>query len=246
MGELAKTPAGLARIAAASERLDRTVGELGRQHRGDLAQGEMGELYVPNPHNETPPIQEIPVAVDEPVEFIPMEPRPAETKATTVFAPEPEPPESHGGDVQAQYPYSGGMDVDVVNTRYPRMFGPITMNDDVSPGRRPPTLLTREDDPKLTDDAEDDLRELLAVVTRDVRQEIQRHDEDIIGTIRALGGCEKSYRRERRKAIRAVVAEIYSAEGDRRMQATAGVEAYTRVRAGPHDVRCRRQEVGLQ
>ena len=38
---MAKTETGQRRIAAASERLDRTVAELGQQHRVDLPQGEI-------------------------------------------------------------------------------------------------------------------------------------------------------------------------------------------------------------
>ncbi len=40
-GELAKTDAVKRRISAASDRLDRTVAELGQQHRVDLPQGEI-------------------------------------------------------------------------------------------------------------------------------------------------------------------------------------------------------------
>ena len=39
MGEIAKTPLGRVRIANASERLDRTVAEMGEQHRIDVPQG---------------------------------------------------------------------------------------------------------------------------------------------------------------------------------------------------------------
>ena len=35
-------------------------------------------------------------------------------------------------------------------------------------------------------------------------------EQDIIGVVRALGGCANRYRRERRKAMKAVVSEIYS------------------------------------
>ena len=68
IAELAKTPAGQARIAAASERLDRTVRELGEQHRTDVPQGEK-ETVV---QHQTPP------AFETPVEFVPLEPRPQE------------------------------------------------------------------------------------------------------------------------------------------------------------------------
>ena len=43
MGEAAKTPLGRARIANASERLDRTVAEMAEKHRVDVPQGEKSE-----------------------------------------------------------------------------------------------------------------------------------------------------------------------------------------------------------
>ena len=50
-GELSKTEAGKRKIAAASERLDRTVAEMGQQHKADLPQGEnapaMGQSQPP-------------------------------------------------------------------------------------------------------------------------------------------------------------------------------------------------------
>ena len=62
----------------------------------------------------------------------------------------------------------------------------------------------------VVDSPEIELAELLNVVTRDVREEIKEHERDIIGVVRALGGSASKYRRERRAALRAVVAEIYS------------------------------------
>ena len=44
MGELATKPEGRTRIAAAAERLDRTVAELGNQYRGDIPKWEKSEI----------------------------------------------------------------------------------------------------------------------------------------------------------------------------------------------------------
>ena len=44
MGKLANTPEGRVRIAAAAERLDRTVAELGNQYRGDIPKGKKSEV----------------------------------------------------------------------------------------------------------------------------------------------------------------------------------------------------------
>ena len=55
MGELAKTDAGKRRIAAANDRLDRTVAELGQQHRVDLPQGEIEQkMGQDQPVSEAP------------------------------------------------------------------------------------------------------------------------------------------------------------------------------------------------
>ena len=60
------------------------------------------------------------------------------------------------------------------------------------------------------EDAEADLRELMAVMTRDVKEDIKNHDSEIIAVVRAMGGSVGKYRRERQKGIRAIVAEVYS------------------------------------
>ena len=56
MGEMSKTETGRRRIAGASERLDRTVAEMGQQHRADLPQGENAQAVG----------QSQPTAVEEP------------------------------------------------------------------------------------------------------------------------------------------------------------------------------------
>ena len=65
MGEIAKTPLGRARIANASERLDRTVAEMGEKHRVDVPQGEKLEDGVQQPDA---------VAEDVLPQFIPLPP----------------------------------------------------------------------------------------------------------------------------------------------------------------------------
>ena len=47
-------------------------------------------------------------------------------------------------------------------------------------------------------------------MTRDVRDVVKKDEADIIATIRATGGCAQSYRRERRRAIKAMVSDVYS------------------------------------
>ena len=57
---------------------------------------------------------------------------------------------------------------------------------------------------------ESDLKDLLAVVARDIEEEVKRDEADIIATIRAMGGCTQSYRKERRRVVKAMVLEVYS------------------------------------
>ena len=59
------------------------------------------------------------------------------------------------------------------------------------------------------EDAEADLRERMAVMTRDAKDEIKKHDDDIIAVVRALGGSVGKYRRERQKGIRAIVQRYF-------------------------------------
>jgi hypothetical protein len=60
------------------------------------------------------------------------------------------------------------------------------------------------------DAAEIELKELLEVVTRDVRKEIKEHDAEMMAVVRSLGGSAPQYRRERQKALKAAISEIYS------------------------------------
>ena len=55
MNEMSKTPEGRIRIAAAAERLDFTVSELGQQHRADVPQGEMTRSVEQHQPVQDPP-----------------------------------------------------------------------------------------------------------------------------------------------------------------------------------------------
>ena len=68
MAELAKTTAGRLRISAATDRMDRTVGELGQQFRHDVPQGD--NCGVEHRQPEAPP------------QFIPI---PSQTPATVEY-----------------------------------------------------------------------------------------------------------------------------------------------------------------
>ena len=59
-----KTVSGRARIAAANERLDQTVAEMGERHRTDVTQGENADGLV---QHQTPP------EFETPIEFTPLD-----------------------------------------------------------------------------------------------------------------------------------------------------------------------------
>lgn len=215
MAEMTKTEAGRIRIAAAADRLDRTAAELGQQHRADVPQGEQNGEVVQHQQPEEP--------AHNPTEFIPLEvpeqhTRPVVQPALQEERLEPEvvdptKTEWERADRIAMVP---GRAVDAVYEAYPKRFDLMT---DVSPGMCPPTLLIREEDPQLTvksrmqedeDASEAEFKELLSVMTREVKEEIREHEREIVATIRLLGGCEHQYRRKRRKALRSIVVEVYS------------------------------------
>ena len=54
------------------------------------------------------------------------------------------------------------------------------------------------------------LEPLAAVVTEDVHEDLMAFNEDILKLINEFGGSTRAYRRERRRALKAIVAEIYS------------------------------------
>ena len=57
---------------------------------------------------------------------------------------------------------------------------------------------------------ESDLKELMQTMTRDAREEVRRANHDILSVVRAMGGDSRKYKRDRAKAVRAVVSEVYS------------------------------------
>ena len=76
--ELAKTPAGRIRLSAAASRLDRTVEELGQEHRDDLPQGELRERVVQSHPEQTAPPQ---------IDFLPLPSEPAWTTCCAIWTP---------------------------------------------------------------------------------------------------------------------------------------------------------------
>ena len=62
----------------------------------------------------------------------------------------------------------------------------------------------------MIDEDEYDFKEFLAAMTRDVRDQIVEHEQQIIATVGAVGGSTSRYRRERRSQACAIVSGIYA------------------------------------
>ena len=59
-----------------------------------------------------------------------------------------------------------------------------------------------------------DLKELMRTMTRDAKSEMSKINGEILSVVRALGGDQQRYKRERSRAARAIVSEIYSPPRD--------------------------------
>ena len=184
VSELAKTAEGQARIAAANERLDRATRELGEKYRTDVAQGE--NAGVEQHQNQDPP------EISEQIEFVPMEPEVHEREHVSREVPPPA--DEAGGAETHEDALAEFADGAVWHPGQPMEAGGGDPGMDID----------------VVETPEVELLELLNVVTRDVHDELKQNEKDIIGVVRAMGGCPNKYRRERRAALRAVVSEIYS------------------------------------
>ena len=83
---------------------------------------------------------------------------------------------------------------------------PVAEDDDMEL----PEYLPTSPEPDRMEEDEAMLQPLMAVVTEDVKEAIKDHDAEILKLVKELGGSTKAYGRERRRAVRAIVAEIYS------------------------------------
>ena len=62
----------------------------------------------------------------------------------------------------------------------------------------------------IEENVDTDLKELMAVLRRDERIEIEETNREIMSVLSSLGADTAKYRRKRKRSIRAVVSEIYS------------------------------------
>ena len=64
---------------------------------------------------------------------------------------------------------------------------------------------------EMKGDDEEEMRTLMDNLTRDLSQDVKQLNHEILSIVRSMGGNVGQYKRERRKGIKAVVSEIYSA-----------------------------------
>ena len=202
--ELSKTTDGKRRLALVKDRHDRAAHDLGNADGRQDLQGEMnrdaadGDLA--RHADEHPPAN---------FDFIPI-PEDESRRLLNEISPDA-PVQVHRG------PAHGGHDQVHSGGHVDEGFEPDSLYADRGPmvesDHETPMDLPREREAAMDIDVvehSDDLRELFAVLQRDEKMAIQEADDEILAVIKSLGGSGSRYRRERQKALRAVVSEIYS------------------------------------
>ena len=66
--------------------------------------------------------------------------------------------------------------------------------------------------------AECDLKDLMKAISRDAKQEMSTVNREILSVIRVVGGDQQKYKRERSRAVKAIVSEIYATKENDRVQ----------------------------
>ena len=211
--ELAKDVAGQIRIAKASGRMMKDVDRI-VQASTDQPQGEKVDVVQDRPiaDNVPPPFVALPgretardaiangrlpppaapgAAVDSESREVPPspdEPGVGETRGTSGEGLDMSQAHEYDGGHGGSTIGDGGMEIDAVD------LGHAT-SEDVDLGH-------------ATNASE--LRELMAVMQREEKQAIEAANRDILAVIKSIGGSVGKYRRERQRALRAVVSEVYS------------------------------------
>ena len=209
VSELSKTVVGRTRIDAAMNRLHHNVEELveaGQKFRTDVPQGEDEQEHgdaMEQPQPEWAPPQQ-----NEP-EFIPID--------------HPSDAASHRGvdmrDAGQATPFDGergGRATDECGFDYSMVPPHVHPDASLSAGNLPPPVapgatIGNDMDVNVLDDGPDtELKNLMGVLQREEKKELEDVNREILAVIRSLGGDRGRYKRERTKALKAIVSEIYS------------------------------------
>ena len=226
------------------DRLDRVVHDAGNPDgRQNLSQGELVDNGQASVAVEAPPE----IASSTP-DFLPLPSRKDQPIISDEFEPDAPVQDrrglAHDGHVEA---HSGGHDDRYLSTS---LWNPESM--DINRGN----LVESDhgDDAGPADasmdvgivDSNDDLRELFSTLLRDEKSEICEADREIMAVVRSLGGNAGKYRRERQRALKHMVAEVYSPP-----RVTAATKLLPELRidswlcVGPHDQGCGWETLGL-
>ena len=188
--ELAKTPEGQARIKSATERAEKSVAE----HIEQQVPSAEGEKSL-DVRGRDP--------VDVPLRFEELDaPRVAPVSG----------PDTIDHSQKAENVDEPVRDIsDRRESANPGGDAPLELDDDQNFDAMRSERIAN--DPGMDIDLVDgdaDMRELLESIARDVRQQVNEIDMDVMQIIGSMGGGSSRYRRERKKAFKAVLSEIYS------------------------------------
>ena len=176
-----ETEAGRRRLAEADDRINKWLAKRVQE-------------AVEKPREEVPEVPQRFEPLDRP------EGRPSASGQDQAQAGSPdEHPIAGGSESQLDGRSKDGMEEDV-NT-------PVAEDDHMD---LPEDMAPTSTEPDGMDEDEAMLEPLMSIVTEDVQEEMQHMNCEILKVISELGGSARAYSRERRKAVRAIVAEIYS------------------------------------
>ena len=97
-----------------------------------------------------------------------------------------------------------------INRAMRRRLFPETGLRKVRYAETPVLLNSNELDVTAKEEPDISLREMLKLMDQSTKREVENLDREILSLVRNLGGNASSYRRERGRAIRAGISEIYS------------------------------------
>ena len=216
MGELAKTDVGRRRLAAASDRLDRSLADIGEEI---LGQGENADIAPKSmPVLETP--EEVP-------KFEKLEPTAEDAMEEHHDMERAEPRMDEGMEISAITDTIREELTAEVTRRH--MMGERQTGVNASVGNQPsstdetagPHEVQEQEPPRdegaskrSADEGEEqfdtDFRELAKMWTKDMKEQLKKTNEEILSLIDSLGGNKHQYRKERARGLKHIVSEIYS------------------------------------
>ena len=195
--EIAKTAAGKRRIAAATSRLDSTIADLGQQYREDVPQGELNGDVV----------ADLPATTDDPPAFLPIP-----TSEEMIDESRPVRPDVRPDRPDLRHDVAADTHIERPRDALDEFLAsPLRPEDaDDGPGMSSMPIDGGMDIDIIEDKPDTDLQEILAMMRANDRDEIKDANDEILAVIRSLGGDRGKYKRERSKAMRAMVSEFYS------------------------------------